>query len=490
MITFLGLAMSGYAGAQNYQAIHGSPYAGSLGVVMNPATMHLTPYKWDLTLFGVQAKASSNAVRVNNFSLFSPGKATANFKEGNFSRYAHASADLHLLNARYTFKPGQAIGFGANLRNYGHLSTSSFNYADTLTSGYSFFKINQGLNTKFEGSFTQSSWIELYGSYSRLLWESDGASLSGGATLKITKGISAAYARMKDVGYQVDNSGAQTDYIINNGSAQYGYYTGYDRTSSSAGNKENFRNFYRPSRAFLGLDLGIVYVQKNDAGYANSFGSEDEDPTDYNYKIGISLLDIGKNRFMHGFESRSLQGVSDKTDERLIVGAFSGVSSLNGFNDSVRPHIIDYQFTAASLFSVGSPTRLVVNLDKKMAEHIYVNGELTVNLFSTSSSRSLNTRELNLLTVTPRWETRSLGLYLPVQYNTQGNLWVGAALKAGPVLLGFHNLGMLKFKSKDINGGGYLALIIRPGKNADREGGSGKGGRERRGKGELGCPRF
>jgi hypothetical protein len=476
--------------AQNYQAIHGSPYAGSLGVVTNPAGMHLTPYKWDLTVFAVQGKLATNAINVKNFSAFSPGNATATFKEGNFARYAHSSSDLHLLNARYTFKPGQAIGFGMNLRNYLHLNTSAFNYADTLSNGYNFFKINDGLNSRFNASFTHSSFVELYGSYSRQLWETDGASLSVGITLKVTKGISGAYARLRDIGYRNESVGGQPAYIVSNGSAAYGYYTGYDRTGSAQTGKENVKSFLKPARSFIGADLGIVYVQQNDAGYSNAYGDESDDPTDYNFKIGISLLDIGKNRFQHGLQSRSLQGVYDKSDNRLSVGEFPGVTDLTSFNDSVRNYIVDYKQTNG-LFSITSPTRLVLNVDKKLPHNLYVNGELTVNLLSTSADRQLNTRELNLLTITPRWETRTWGLYLPVQYNTQGNLWVGAALKAGPVLLGFHNLGMLKFKRKDVNGGAYLALIIRPGQKREREsGGSGRERGSRKGKSKLDCPKF
>ena len=37
--------------AQDYQGLQGSPYAGSLGVANNPASILSTPYSWDVTLF-------------------------------------------------------------------------------------------------------------------------------------------------------------------------------------------------------------------------------------------------------------------------------------------------------------------------------------------------------------------------------------------------------------------------------------------------------
>ncbi|MDP3666126.1 MAG: hypothetical protein Q8R50_05555, partial [Sediminibacterium sp.] len=105
--------------------------------------------------------------------------------------------------------------------------------------------------------------------------------------------------------------------------------------------------------------------------------------------------------------------------------------------------------------------RLIINIDKHLTHHFYLNGELSMNFFSTSNYTKLRTRELNLLTITPRWETFGWGAYLPVQYNTQGQVWVGAAIKMGPLVLGFHNLGLLG-KNPTLNGGGYLLLSIHP----------------------------
>ena len=70
---------------------------------------------------------------------------------------------------------------------------------------------------------------------------------------------------------------------------------------------------------------------------------------------------------------------------------------------------------------------------------------------------------MNLLNLTPRWETRRLGFYLPIQLTTDGKFWVGGAAKAGPLLLGVHNWANVFLKDKIQNGGFYMALIIRPG---------------------------
>jgi hypothetical protein len=74
----------------------------------------------------------------------------------------------------------------------------------------------------------------------------------------------------------------------------------------------------------------------------------------------------------------------------------------------------------------------------------------------------INTRELNGLTVTPRWEKKNIGFYMPVQFNTQGNLLVGGAVKLGPLLIGLHNLDWLFGRMDKLRGGGYIAIHIKP----------------------------
>ena len=50
------------------------------------------------------------------------------------------------------------------------------------------------------------------------------------------------------------------------------------------------------------------------------------------------------------------------------------------------------------------------------------------------------------------------GFYLPIQYNTHKQLWIGGAIKAGPLLIGLHNWAYLFSKKSIQNGGGWLAL--------------------------------
>jgi hypothetical protein len=126
----------------------------------------------------------------------------------------------------------------------------------------------------------------------------------------------------------------------------------------------------------------------------------------------------------------------------------------------------------SGVFNIWNPTRLVINVDRALPNNFAVNANLSLNLTGSNSGKGKTffVREMNLLNITPRWETRRWGAYLPIQVTTDGKVWVGGAVKAGPLLLGVHNWANVFLNNKIQNGGFYLALVIRPGQGfADKE---------------------
>ena len=65
-LQFLALLLFSSLTAQNYHAINGSSYAGSLAPASNPASIVHVPYAWDISPLSVQLKHSTNAIKINN----------------------------------------------------------------------------------------------------------------------------------------------------------------------------------------------------------------------------------------------------------------------------------------------------------------------------------------------------------------------------------------------------------------------------------------
>lgn len=448
--------------AQNYQAINGSVYAGSLGAGNNPASIVHVPYAWDITPLAFQFKQSSNAFTIKGFSFLSPsGNATVENAPGIKNRFAFANQDVRLLNTRIKLNAKSAIGFGANLRSYMYGKSGKTNYQDSTYSLADFQRINLGYQPlHFDAA--GSAWAEIYGSYARTVMDDGYRVLNAGITIKYNRSLAGGYARGDNIQYIPDNDTNNLNgFLLTNGSLQYGYSSNIDDADNGSGSFNTGKLFQNNYSGFS-ADIGIEYI------FLSSDEEDDEDNYAYKTKLGISLLDIGGNRYRHSTKSRFGTAVKIGMNDTLLENKFNNVEDIDQFNDSLAT--ISNSFAAlAGDFTIYKPTRLVVNIDQRIRQNFFINTELTLPVISLAGKNSLYIKDMNLLAVTPRWETRKFGAYMPVLFNMRKQLWVGGAVRAGPVLLGFHNLSNLFSKNKMQNGGMYLAFTIRPGKKHDRQ---------------------
>ena len=448
--------------AQNYYAIQGSNYAGSLGIGNNPASIVNTPYSWDIDILSVQVKNATNGVTVHNYSLISsPQKSQYSFDQGDYRRYAYGDFNINLLNARIAINRKQALGFGLNLRGYAQLSTGPYNFIDTLKTTGDFFDLGN-YNRKLYGDFTHSSWVEAFVTWAQTIWDRTDNRLNAGITAKVSRGISGAYTTLQNGSVEQTLHGNTYVYTMQDVFAEYGYSYNYDLWQKQNSTGENLNKFVSNSRGGFSFDIGAEYLIKA-AQTGSGFDEDVNSYYDYDWKIGLSILDIGFNQYKYGRNSRVISGFQNNITDSIIDNRFLHVDDLENFNDNLQGVAQNIQ-QPAGLFRIINPTRTVLNVDHYLFDAFYINGNLSLNLSSLSGSQ-WRVSELNLLTLTPRWETKRWGVYLPMQFNTKNQFWVGGAFKAGPLLIGFHNWANIFSKNKMQNGGGYIALVIRARKN-------------------------
>jgi hypothetical protein len=445
--------------AQNYHAVQGSSYAGSLGIMNNPASMLNTPYTWDLTLAGAQFKSSTNIITIHDFSLLSPSKNSSySINPGDFERKARTSFNLNLLNGRFALDRRTAIGFGINIRGLGRIRTDPFNFHDSITNVRDFFSVNP-TNRPLAGEFIGSSWIEIFGSYARTIWDRPDSRLNAGLTIRASRGLSGGFAQVDNLRFQSHTQGDYEYFTLQNGTLRYGYSSNFDRIDDSKNARQNARDFLSYTEGGAAIDLGAEYFIKS--GAIPTY--EEDDYYDYEWRIGLSLLDLGVNQYKYGLESATASGLQPNVTDSAVENKFDDISSLEEANDSLATIVQNFSSLAGN-FIVMNPTRLVVNVDRFLYDAFYINAEVSINLSPLAGTKYHHVEEMNFLTVTPRWETKNLGVYLPIQVNAAGNFWVGGAFKAGPLLFGVHNWANLFSKDKIQSGGAYMALVIRPGK--------------------------
>ena len=447
---------------QNYHAINGSSYAGSLGTSTNPSFILDAPFAWDITPFAAQVKQSTNAFIINNYSLLSSAKnAGVSLQYGIKKRFLFANQDIRLLNTRIRLNEKAAIAFGANIRNYLYAANSASNWQDTISGLAGFMKINAG-HLPLSGEFVGSAWAEAYGSYARTIIDDGKRVVNAGITLKLNSALAGGYANARRINYAPVSPVNGERYVLTDAALQYGYSSNFDTIDNNNGAAANRKAFLQNRYHSISADIGFEYI------LLPAEDNEENDGDAYDTKIGISLMDLGSNKYRYGVSSRLAAAGGEGITNSLIENKFSNISSLDNFNDSLAG-ISNSISTIGGDFVIYEPTRLVINVDKHITQSFFINAEITLPVISVASKNVLFIKDMNLLAVTPRWETKSFGAYFPFLYNSKNQLWLGAAFKAGPVLFGMDNLSNLFSKNKAQSGGLYIALTIRPGKKHSRE---------------------
>lgn len=449
--------------AQSYHALHGNVYGSGLTVYNNPASIVHQPFPWDLTIFSTQQKAFNNVATVKDYGLLGTAKNSyLEFNRGFYGRRAHYQSDIRLFNLRFNIGRDRAVAVGANLRHYLHVRSSPYFFTDTLQNTSQFFNLNQLASVPIGVSAVQSSWGELFFSYAQTLYENELMRLSGGVTLKAQRGLSGGYVRVSNGYFEIRNDGLQPYFVVTEGRGRYGYSSNYDRISSEKSTWQNIKDVMGHTLNSASADLGAELLLRYD-GYVRQ-----EDAPPYNWKIGFSILDIGRNQYRHGRESRRFSGFKTEVVDSILQYKFQNVAGVPEFNDSLETIAAGYSGIGGN-FIVNQPTRLVVNIDKHVAQDFYVNANISANLRSSTHDEKYAVREMDMIAVTPRWEKRKLAAYLPMQYTTEGKFWMGLAGKLGPVVMGLHNAGWIFTKNAMPNGGFYLALTVRGWKFRERD---------------------
>jgi hypothetical protein len=145
----------------------------------------------------------------------------------------------------------------------------------------------------------------------------------------------------------------------------------------------------------------------------------------------------------------------------VLLERFENLAELENIDDSLLSIAASVSRPVGS-FKMNHPSRIVINVDKHIKDNFFVNAELTLPLTPLLGDSRLYVYDQNLLSVTPKYEIRHFGAYLPFTFNFNKQMWIGAALRLGPLLFGMNNMGNIFTKRSIQNGGFYLAFTFRP----------------------------
>ncbi|WP_422105372.1 DUF5723 family protein [Winogradskyella sp.] len=380
-------------------------YAGIHAVSYNPALILSNTLKVDINIASASAFGGSDYFGIDVGSLISTDDVfTFSDDADRFpddSNNFFANADV--LGPSVMFRLNDKSSIGLITRSRGLFNLSEINgklyenLVDQFENDEDFSFDSQNL------SGTLHAWTEIGVSYGHLLLKKDRHELIGGITLKYLLGAGGLFA--SSPGFAGTFIG-ETETLQTQGFLNYGQTRDFDRDGVLFNNLEYG----------LGLDLGVVYTWS-----PNTTVSVQQGLNPYTLKVGISVTDIGSITYDQ----------AEITSYNLNASVSTGTieEDIQEFLDNNYDSTADDQNTKIQL-----PTALRLLVDWRFARTLFISVQSDFSLVKRRIERS-NT-VTNVLTLSPRLETKWWSVYLPISLRQNEDIMVGTGFRLGPLSVG------------------------------------------------------
>ncbi|MCK0189539.1 DUF5723 family protein [Arenibacter sp. F20364] len=400
-------------GTDNYNGVH--------GLISNPANIVDSRFKTDINLIGVSGLVGNDYYGAKFGDIFKDSfdfddDGTKSPKEKNT-----AYGNVDILGPSFMFNINSKNSLAIFTRGRVFTNVNDIN-GDTFDNISNEFDENEDFNVD-EGDYQMSAnaWAETGVTYATVLMDQEQHFLKGGISLKYLMGYGSAYSSGKNIviDYDADGSGT-TGSIDSQGEIAYG---------NSDNITNDFEDYeFKKSADGFGVDLGFVYEWRpNFADYTvtdkdgNPYAPKDINK--YKLKFGLSLTDLGSLNYKEGTE-----------DAYDITNSISedDFDNEEGFEDKLNN--LYTQIRSGNASKAVLPTALHLNADWNINNRFYMN--LNTDLSITSKSNANTNSIANIVSLTPRFESKWFSFYSPVSYVENLGVQWGAGLRAGPLYIG------------------------------------------------------
>lgn len=457
LVGFVLLLFNGeYVSAQEMLGVGLGNYSGSMSTLYNPAmltntktflTIHLATadlfFRNNMYYIPASDYSIYKAIRLQPLPQYGKDRANALMYNNHDVKFAHVSIR--------TLGPGASFQYG----DHGFAVTTGARFFTSAQKipweipvfAYKGMKYDSLHNINFidyHVNLSSVAWMEAGLSYAYNVYKYFNQQLTIGITVRKLWGYGAVSMATDHADYIVVND---TTINIKNLSSDIGFSLPIDYNQNALNNNPFFKG------SGFGLDVGVVYVKKK-RGFQrwDKYSLCSQPYEDYEYRIGVSVLDMGGIKFKNHAQFHSFNDVSaywenyDTINYRNINGIMSSLSNVF-YNDPST------SFKASS-FTVGLPTTLSVQLDFHTLKNLYIAGFWMHPLH-------LNKHALYRpaqLAVVPRYETKQLEVSLPLSMYEYRYMRVGLSVRFLFFTVGTERLGTW-LGLADLNGMDVYASI-------------------------------
>jgi hypothetical protein len=429
------------AWAQPDPTIQNGNYSGIQGSLLNPSSIAGSKLQWDV--LGVSA-----GVDFANTFLYAPkgsipflgvrriikGSIDENlfltrYDPGNPDKPYNVAFSAQFLGPSFFMTIGRKhkheIGLTMAVRGMANIRDITGNSAQNA---FDYLLSSSLWNTTFQDQSARVNamgWLDYGLHYATVLYDDGMNQWKAGATLKFEQGLFAAYVKNTHLTYRIADT---TGILFTNSSVDYGR-TDFD----------DFRHISYPHFDHghgIGGDLGLTFVHRDHAG----------DPG-YRYRIGLSLLDIGKIDFSRNTGSYHLAAASANFNN-WHAAQFAGNTQLDQTLSAVFYNGDSAKSQTGTSFHMALPTALSVQADYAIAGPWFANLTIVKGL---GHGENVGVVQPDLYSLTPRYETRQLEVSLPLSLIGYGHVQprAGLAVRVWYFFIGGDAPGAL-FKVNDL----------------------------------------
>lgn len=412
-IAFSSLLIKG----QSYIGFLSENYSGVNALVLNPSRITNSPYKLDVNLVGVSAFGSNDYFGVNIFDTFKDGYSFDLESQKSPSNDNRAAGNLDILGPSFMFNLNAKSTLAIFTRGRLFVNTNEIDGAtlasidDDTTKDYN---INE---ERFNG--VAHAWEEFGVAYARTILSNERQRLTGGFSLKYLKGMGSTYVFGENVMFNYDADGTDlgggetTGSISSSGNLNIARFEEFDADNYDYNSPSGSNGF--------GLDLGVTYEWNPDNFSTNAFN-------DYKLKIGVSVTDIGFVNYKNG-----IREIYNITASNINEDDYRDSESIGDFLNEFYTRV-----EGSTGYKIDLPTAVHLNIDWNLNTKFFLNLNTDVSVMS--KNRITANRVANVVSLTPRYESKWLSVYLPLSVVQRNGFRMGFGFRAGPLYAGSGSL--------------------------------------------------
>lgn len=444
-LIFLLAACQLHSFGQYMEGYSTSNYAGVSGVNYNPASVVDSRIKLDINFFTASMTIDNDYLGLQK-NLVNPFDTTlfevAVQNNDGTNKTIFLNADILGPSFLLTLDERRSIGFISQHRTLSNFTNVSEDFANLYYSNLEDLNfVGVGINSS-DMNFSTAAWNEYGVVYGQELYKNNHHWISGGLKLKITQGIHASAIDFGNLYTEMN-----PDSTISVSGQNVNHFTSSNLNNGWKSNISKFNGFG------AGMDLGFNYEWRAEPDSLDYEMDGKMNParelSKHKLRIGLTLSDIGFVKYKAGSSGQILAS----TNAYDILNY--DLRTLGGFEESITDNFT-IENPIKSL-SMALPTSISAQADYNIYKGFYVNATY---FHSVKRDKLLSVNYNNRFTITPRWDWKWMGAYIPYSVTGTGNKHLGLNIMFGPFLIGTRDVGTFLWKDENYFGNIHFGVKV------------------------------